>query len=69
MSSYHAMGRIKTRTVKAATRDLHDKHSDELEKDFNSNKQIVSSKMNVNSKKLKNIIAGYTTRLKKSEEK
>jgi len=35
-------------------------------KDFEGNKKIVNDLVNVKSKKLRNILAGYITRLKKS---
>jgi len=61
------MGRIKTRRVKAATLELADKYSDEFTTDFDKNKEVVSARIGPTSKKLRNIIAGYATRLKKSE--
>ncbi len=63
------MGRIKTRLAKAATLDLVEKHRDELTTDFDKNKEVISSKLDVPSKKLRNIIAGYATRMKKAEQK
>ena len=63
------MGRIKTRTIKAASRDLYEKHGEELTTDFQKNKKVVDERLNTSSKKLRNIVAGYTARLKKSEDK
>lgn len=62
------MGRIKTRTIKSATRDLFEKHSDKIETTFEDNKSVVSATMNVKSKKLRNIISGYAARLKKADK-
>lgn len=61
------MGRIKTRLIKAVTTELFEKHSDEFTKDFAKNKEIVMSKLKPTSKKLRNIMAGYATRMKKAE--
>lgn len=61
------MGRIKTRLLKAATQELFEKHADEMTQDFDTNKKIVASKLQTSSKKMRNIIAGYATRLKKAQ--
>jgi ribosomal protein S17E len=36
--------------------------------DFEKNKELIRQRYNISSKKLKNIISGYCTRLKKNEE-
>ncbi len=61
------MGRIKTRTIKAATRDLYEKQGEKASTNFEENKELVSNNLVVTSKKLRNIIAGYTTRIKKAK--
>ncbi len=43
-----------------------DKHPTEFKKDFTENKKIVMQHAEVRSKKIRNIIAGYMTRLVKS---
>jgi small subunit ribosomal protein S17e len=63
------MGRIKPRRLKSVTEKTFEEHSDEYKDNFEENKAIVSSKVDVKSKKLRNIIAGYATRLKKRENK
>ena len=60
------MGRIKTTYIKRVGKKLYEKHSDNFKKDFESNKKIVNDLVNVKSKKLRNILAGYITRLKKT---
>lgn len=60
------MGRIKTQLIKRVTLDLFSKHSKDFKKTFKENKKIVEKFADVPSKKLRNIIAGYITRLKKS---
>ncbi|MFT4261499.1 MAG: 30S ribosomal protein S17e [Candidatus Woesearchaeota archaeon] len=62
------MGRIKTKQVKAITHELQDKYGDEFKDNFEDNKVLVSSKLSGTSKKLRNIIAGYVTRLQKSNK-
>ena len=61
------MGRIKTTLVKRNTLKLFDLHKDKIKKDFDSNKKIVDVLVDVKSKKLRNVIAGYVTRLKKQQ--
>jgi len=63
------MGRIKTQLVKRITNDLMLKHSDALKEDFEENKKVVSMYVTGPSTKIRNVIAGYATRLKKSGEK
>lgn len=59
----NTMGRIKTKFIKRVTNDLYADMEDVLTKDFDENKKIVDSKLKI-SKKLRNIVAGYATRLK-----
>ena len=59
------MGRIKTQLVKRVTNDLIEQNPDKFKKDFVENKVIVDELADVPSKKLRNIIAGYATRLMK----
>ena len=62
------MGRIKTTFVKRKTRVLLNKHGDKFTTDFEQNKKITSNHARILSKKIRNTIAGYMTRLKKREE-
>lgn len=62
------MGRIKTAFIKRKTKELMKKHGDKFTKDFTENKKIADNLIKVTSKKLRNIIAGYLTRLKKKED-
>ncbi|MEM0230578.1 MAG: 30S ribosomal protein S17e [Candidatus Woesearchaeota archaeon] len=60
------MGRIKTNMIKRVSRELIEKHRSELTTDFEKNKKVVAEKLNfVPSKRVRNIIAGYVTRLAK----
>jgi len=63
------MGRIKTRKIKAVTQDLLEQYPDHFGTDFNENKLKVNSLTTVESKKMRNIIAGYVTRLNKTQSK
>jgi small subunit ribosomal protein S17e len=62
------MGRIKTMLVKRVTNDLMRAHQEKFTTDFEKNKSIVEKYADVPSKKIRNIIAGYATRLKKKHE-
>ncbi len=61
------MGRIKTKLIKRKTKELFKAQGDKFTTDFDENKQIAMKYTKTNSKKLRNIIAGYMTRLKKME--
>ena len=59
------MGRIKTLLVKRIGRKLVKVHSQEFTSEFDKNKPLVEKYTNVDSSKLRNLIAGYTARLVK----
>jgi small subunit ribosomal protein S17e len=61
------MGRIKTKFVKSNTKKLMNLHGEKFSGDFNKNKTIVGNYTVMQSKKMRNVIAGYVTRLKKKE--
>ena len=61
------MGRIKTTFIKVKTKELLATHGDRVGTDFSGNKKVVNNLTDVSSKKLRNTIAGYLTRLKKKE--
>ncbi len=61
------MGRIKTTLIKRKTKQLYKLHGEHFTTDFEQNKQKVRQYAIVGSKKLRNILAGYMTRLKKQE--
>ena len=62
------MGRIKTMLIKRSVNRLIKEHKDKLKPDFDQNKEIVVQFMEIRSKKLRNVIAGYATRLMKQED-
>ena len=62
------MGRIKTMQIKRKTREILNKHNDEFNEDFTENKKQLGKRAEIPSKKLRNAIAGYITRLKKKTE-
>ena len=61
------MGRIKTQLIKRVTLKLVKEHRDEFKKDFEANKELAEKYADIPSKKLRNIIAGYITRLVKEK--
>ncbi len=62
------MGRIKTTLIKRKTKELFKLHGDKFTTDFEQNKQLAAQHIVVSSKKLRNVIAGYMTRLKRQEK-
>ena len=67
--SWSLMGRIKTRAIKRVSVKLVEDYFDQFKETFKENQVIVSRYIDVPSKKLRNIIAGYVTRLVKSKER
>jgi len=61
------MGRIKTTLLKRKTKELYKLHGSQFTTDFKQNKTIANMYIKVYSPKLRNIIAGYMTRLKRKE--
>jgi len=59
------MGRIKTTLIKRSTKELLEAYGDNFTSDFSENKGLVRNYADIKSKKLRNIIAGYMTRLKR----
>ena len=53
--------------MKRKTKELLKIHNDKFTADFSENKKVTEQFTGVSSKKLRNIIAGYVTRLKKKE--
>ncbi len=63
------MGRIKTTLIKRITLKLFKDHKDKFKSDFEHNKQVVDELLITSSRKQRNVIAGYATRLSKQEKK
>ncbi len=60
------MGRIRTTLVTRTGRKLFQKHPEKFTTDFNANKLVVGELADVPSKKLRNLLAGYLTKLKRT---
>ena len=63
------MGRIKTTLIKRTTHELLERHHDDLSDNFEKNKEAVSRLLTISSLKIRNVIAGYATRLIRAEKK
>ena len=61
------MGRIKTLLAKNIAKKLIKEHGQEFTPEFDKNKALVQKYTNVESTKMRNIIAGYTARLVKQK--
>ena len=59
------MGRVKTAKIKRHTKELISEHVGMFTKSFSDNKRKVQEVAEIRSKKIRNIIAGYVTRLTK----
>jgi small subunit ribosomal protein S17e len=63
------MGRIKTVLTKRVSEELFAKHGENFTENFEENKARVGKYAEIPSHKLRNIIAGYLTRLVRTKEK
>jgi len=61
------MGRIKTQLVKRTTNELLEQYGDKFSEDYEKNKRVVAQLVIGVGKKIRNIIAGYVTRLVKKQ--
>ena len=60
------MGKIKSKLIKRTARQLIEKSEDSFDEDFEKNKKALGNSLN--SKKTRNKIAGYLTRIKKNKK-
>ena len=58
------MGKVRTDTVKRTSREVLRRFPERFAGDFESDKQAVNDLVSTQSKRLRNRIAGYVTRLK-----
>ncbi|MBW3019061.1 30S ribosomal protein S17e [Candidatus Woesearchaeota archaeon] len=62
------MGRVKTLLTKRLSFETYDRYKNRLSEDFEENKKLVDEVMPGGSKKVRNTVAGYVTRLMKRKE-
>jgi small subunit ribosomal protein S17e len=58
------LGKVRTETVKRAARELIERFPEKFTNEYEANKTAVNEVMKAPSKRLRNRIAGYVTRLK-----
>lgn len=63
------MGKVRPIFIKRTARELLEKYKDKFKPDFEHNKRVVQELTNIRSKRMRNKIAGYITRLIKIEAK
>jgi len=61
------MGRIKTTLIKRTANTLIKKYPEKFTENFDENKKAIEELAEIQSKKLRNVIAGYITRLTRKE--
>lgn len=64
----YKMGRIKTAKIKRTTDKLMELHTGEFKDEFGQNKQVIGKFAEIRSKKVRNTLAGYLTRLVKAKK-
>jgi len=63
------MGKVRPRLVKRAAEQMVEKHPAKFSEEFGNNKKSVSALLEVPSKRVRNMIAGYATRLVKQDKR
>jgi small subunit ribosomal protein S17e len=56
------MGRIKSKAIKNLAREIIAEHGNRLTADFEKNKKILHEVRKIESKKVRNVVAGYITK-------
>ena len=59
------MGRIRTHDIKKVSFELVERYGNRLNNEFQNNKEVVEELKIANSKRVRNKIAGYVTRIAK----
>jgi small subunit ribosomal protein S17e len=59
------MGNVYTKDIKRIAIEIFEKYKDQVTTDFSKNKELVKNIVDVQSKKVRNRIAGYLTRYAK----
>jgi len=62
------MGKVRTEMVKRTARELMERYPDRLTADFEANKKAIAEFFPLDTKRLRNRVAGYATRLRIVEE-
>lgn len=62
------MGRVKTKKIRNITLDILSKYRELFTEDFEKNKEILNDILDTKSKKVRNVVAGYITRLIKNKK-
>ena len=57
------LGKVRPEHVKRISKELVERFPEKFTEDFENNKKLVDALTNINSKKLRNRVAGYTTQL------
>jgi len=63
------LGNIKTHFVKRIGKELYENYAERFTSNYSENKKLIKDLIDIRSKKLRNIVAGYVTNLKNQEKK
>jgi len=63
------MGNIKTSFVKRVGKNIFEKNKGKFTDDYSKNKEIIKQLIDIKSKKLRNVITGYVTNLRRQEQR
>jgi len=62
------MGRIRNKAIKRSGIDLISLHKDKFSNNFEDNKKALMETAEIESKKIRNVLAGYITKLMKRKQ-
>jgi small subunit ribosomal protein S17e len=65
----HHMGKVRHANIKRVAKMLLENYSGKFTADYETNKKLVEELVNVSSKKLRNLLAGYITNLVRIQTK
>ncbi|MDD3263589.1 MAG: 30S ribosomal protein S17e [Candidatus Nanoarchaeia archaeon] len=60
------MGKIKQANIKRFGKIVYKKHFDQISENFDETKKVLNNIADIKSKKLRNVVAGYVSKLKKN---
>ncbi len=63
------MGRIKTRQTKRIAQDLYEQNQGKFSPDFKQNKDAIKGLATFESSRMRNVVAGYVTRISARSKK
>lgn len=61
------MGKVKQTNIKRFGKIVYEKYFDQISEDFDETKKVLNNIADIKSKKLRNVVAGYVSKLKRNK--